>query len=261
MFPRCCLATFLCLALGQVLQAAELPVGEQVEGQPLAAQARRVAEALEYLGEPLPATERQALTAACEARDVGAIQKALDKRCLAGVRISSEKEMTALEGPAPHDLVQQGWRVFLVKVINPTGVKDVDLRTISPNAAPMHVRSPSSPAPKVTSVGEVANRFLEIEMFGKQPLLPTLSGLELEYRILQLYCRDAGRKEAQLGFAMFQMPSPPPMERRTDAPRRGPQQVAATKLGSYLFNSAPAVIVKRSEERRVGKECRYEEST
>lgn len=244
MSPRCCLTTLLFLAFGQILQAAELPVVEKVEGQPLAAQAQRVAEALEYLGEPLPAAERQALTTACEARDVAAIQKALDKRCLAGVRISSEKDLTALEGPAPLDLVQQGWRVFLVKVINPSGLKDAEFRTTSPNAAPLHVRSTSSPAPKVTSVGEVANRFLEIEMFGKQPLLPTLSGLELEYRILQLYCRDAGRKEAQLGFALFQMPSSPPMDRRTDAPRRVPQQMAATKLGSYLFNSAPAVIVK-----------------
>ena len=45
--------------------AQELPVVSGVEGQPLAAQAKRLAEALEFLGEPLPAERRDKLEAAC----------------------------------------------------------------------------------------------------------------------------------------------------------------------------------------------------
>jgi hypothetical protein len=52
-------------------------------------------------------------------------------------------------------------------------------------------------------VGEVNKRFLELMMFNTQPLVRELSGLELEYRILQVYCRDAGRKEASLGFSLW----------------------------------------------------------
>lgn len=48
------------------------------------------------------------------------------------------------------------------------------------------------------------NRFLDAIVFGNQPLKPTLSGLELEYRILQLFSRDAGKREARLGFHVGQ---------------------------------------------------------
>jgi hypothetical protein len=41
-------------------------------------------------------------------------------------------------------------------------------------------------------------------MFDKQPLEPQLSGLSLEYRIVQLYSRDYGRREAQIGFNVGQ---------------------------------------------------------
>jgi hypothetical protein len=214
--------------------AQELPVVSGVEGQPLAAQAKRLAEALEFLGEPLPAERRDKLEAACRAQDVAGIQRLLDDLCLAGVRLASEKEITVLAGPARPALVQQGWRLFLVKVYNPQGITGVELRAVSPQAAPLHVPSSSSPAPQVISVGEVAHRFLDLEMFGKQPLLPTLSGLELEYRILQVYSRDAGRKAAQLGFALHRyQASPKPGERLASSP---PLEL--------VFDCAPAVVVK-----------------
>src|SRR4051812_44430102 len=72
------------------------------------------------------------------------------------------------------------------------------LQADSPNAQAMQRRSTSAPVPKVVSAGEVGKRFLELRMFGSQPLVPGLSGLALEYRLLQIYCRDAGRKEATL---------------------------------------------------------------
>ena len=64
-------------------------------------------------------------------------------------------------------------------------------------------------------------------MFNKQPLKPGLSGLELEYRIIQLYSRDVGRREAMLGFHVGQ----------------GTQDLGFRNSVPLLFNSVLAVEV------------------
>src|SRR6516225_2029606 len=98
--------------------ADELPKIKNVELQPLAAQAKRVADALEFLGSPLAEAERQALA---KASDAVGVQNVLDKHCLAGVRVSDDKppRIETVPGPAKPELAEQGWRVFLVKVENP----------------------------------------------------------------------------------------------------------------------------------------------
>jgi len=45
---------------------------------------------------------------------------------------------------------------------------------------------------------------LDLQAYDKQPLEKELSGLKLEYRILQLYSRDAGKREAKLSFNVGQ---------------------------------------------------------
>ena len=97
-----------------------------VELQPLAAQARRVAEALELLGEPLSGTDMRALELAVEDRDEArgaeAIERVLDRRALVNVTISPESRVSVTRGAARAQLVERGWRVFLVKVRNDAGV-------------------------------------------------------------------------------------------------------------------------------------------
>src|SRR6516225_4041452 len=82
---------------------AELPK-IKVERQPLAAQARRVSEALALLGEPLSDADRQAVLDAATAKDevkaVDTIQAILDRRCLAGVHITADKNLKTQAGPA-----------------------------------------------------------------------------------------------------------------------------------------------------------------
>jgi hypothetical protein len=220
--------------------AAEVPQVTRVERQPLEAQVKRLVQALDLLGAPLSAADRAALqTAQAEKNDanaIAAIQTVLDKHCLARVSLSGARgqkpQIKTHAGPAPTRLAEQGWRVFLVKVENPAGLDKVQLRVDSPNALPVFQRSTGKPDPRVISVGEVGKRFLELRMFDSQPLLPALSGLELEYRLLQVYCRDSGRKEASIGFSLA---------------RPGPQRSAALARGNqvtYLFDSAPAVLVK-----------------
>src|SRR5262245_15472717 len=151
----------LALAVGPT-RAADLPKVKNVELQPLAAQAKRIADALEFLGAPLSDADKKALTAAA---DAVAVQDVLDKHCLAGVRISDVKpfQLQALAGAAKPELAEQGWRVVLIKVLNPQGVDTVELRAESPNALPLHARSSGRPDPKVQSVGEVGKRFLDLQ--------------------------------------------------------------------------------------------------
>lgn len=226
---------FLLTALVRA-SAADLPPVNKVDLQPLAAQVDRLVQALELLGEPLPARERQALAEAAKdkANGVSAIQKILDPHCLAGVMVRGGKGNPTLQtipGPSRPELAEQGWRIFLVKVINEAEVNNLELRAISPNAAPLTRRSSNVPDPKVEPVGVVRNRFLELQMYTGQPLVRNLSGLELEYRILQVYCKDAGRKEADIGFALG-----------TENPKQ-PQRAASATI-PLLFESAPAVLVK-----------------
>jgi hypothetical protein len=80
---------------------------------------------------------------------------------------------------------------------------------------------------KLVSPEESAQRFLDIAVFDKQPLKPKLSGLEVEYRIVRLYSRDAGRREATLSFHVGQ----------------GTQDLGFSSEVPILFESAPAVQV------------------
>ena len=138
------LALLTGLAPAVPARADALPRYADVEFQPLAAQARRVAEALGQLGQPLTPEEKGRLDKALAATDgpagVAAVQEALDPLCLIGVEINPESRVKAVQGPAPARLVRHGWRLFLVKVHNEAGVTAA-LRAESPNAAPLYTRS------------------------------------------------------------------------------------------------------------------------
>ncbi|HEV3082609.1 MAG TPA: CehA/McbA family metallohydrolase [Gemmataceae bacterium] len=231
---RLLLSVVLALLVVPPAPAAELPKVTKVELQPLAAQVQRVADALDFVGNPLPAADKDALRKAAadsdQARAIETIQSVLDKHCLAGVRIGKNNELDVEPGPARAELAEQGWRVFLIKVENAAGLSNVELRPSSPNALPMYRGSSGRPDPKVVSVGEVAHRFLDLMMFNTQPLIRHLSGLELEYRVLQIYCRDSGRKEAQLAFGLW---------RDTDKSK----PLATSNPLAIAIDSLPAVLV------------------
>lgn len=206
-FKTSVIATFaLLIASGAI--AGELPKVSGVEAQPLAAQAKRVVEALGLLGSPLsPAAQTrldQAIANADPAQVVAGIQQTLDPLCLAGVNINAESRVKVAPGEAAPKLIQNGWRVFLVKVHNEPGVT-AELRVSSPNAAKLHKPSTSSAEPAITiKPQDVADRWLDASLYNSQPLEKTLSGLALEYRIIELYSRDVGRREAKLAFDVGQ---------------------------------------------------------
>ena len=176
--------------------AAPLNLVTNVEVQPLIAQVTRVADALAYLGAPLSAEELNQIkgTSGLGAEEaVKRIQGVLDRHALFGVSINPEMRVKVAQGEAKPELDEQGWRVFLVKVENDAGTTAA-LKASSPNAQRLHNSPPE----------DVPNRWCDIATFDSQPLRPTLSGLVLEYRIIQIYSRDAGKREAKLAFNVGQ---------------------------------------------------------
>ncbi len=179
-----------------------------VELQPLAAQVERLTQALDLIGAPLSLDVRcalnEAVAANSEADAVAKIQRALDPLCLATVAITPESRVKVTEGAAPKQLMEQGWRAFLVKVQNEAGVT-AQLRCTSPNAAPLQKRSEGDKNPETAiTPRDVRNRWLDVEAYEGEPMGKRLSGLELEYRLVQLFSRDRGRREAKLTFDVGQ---------------------------------------------------------
>ena len=213
LLPVCSLVALFLLA--PVHAAEPLPVVTRVEWQPLSAQIQRVLEALDYLGVPLVDNDRRALEQISPAAEDAATraQEILDRHCLFFVNINPEMRVKVAAGPAKPELVEQGWRLFLVKVQNEAGATAV-LHATSPHAQRLF----NSPA------ADVPARWLELQMFDAQPLRPALSGLELEYRIIQLYSRDAGQREAKFSFDVGQ----------------GTQDIGFRNETDLLFRCAPA---------------------
>jgi hypothetical protein len=227
------LLVVVCLLFTPTVTAVggQVPIVSDVELQPLQAQAKRVAEALQYLGAPLSAEASEALARALANTDQATatreIQEVFDPLCLALVNINPESRVKVAAGPAAAKLMEQGWRVFLVKIHNEAGVTSA-LRCTSPNAAALYARSSGSPDPKrEIEPGDVLHRWLDVSMFDRQPLSPRLSGLALEYRVLELFSRDAGQREAKLQFDVGQ----------------GTQDLGFRNELSVLFDCRPATNV------------------
>ncbi|MEZ6039968.1 MAG: hypothetical protein R3C20_05645 [Planctomycetaceae bacterium] len=165
----------------------------QVPAQPLLAQVHRLSEALEVVGRPLSEAELDRLaqikSLATDEEVSAAIERLLDPYCLAAVNVAESGPPQVSLGSARTELLEQGWRTFLIKVINRPG-RTGRLFVESPNARPL----PHAPS------DEVDSRWMQISTFEGQPMRANLSGLALEYRIVQVYSRDAGAKTATLEF-------------------------------------------------------------
>lgn len=183
--------------------------------QPLAQHVRRLESALEALGQPLSAAMRQRIDDAIAETDerlaATRLEQALDPLVLVTVDINPESRVKVGEGDAPPELLQGGTRAFLVKVINQAGVTS-PLKVSSPNSGrtykPSWDRDPADPLshnpPDVLTMEDVRNRWAEISIYDKPPMPARLRGLPLEYAILQIYSRDAGRRSAILQFDVGQ---------------------------------------------------------
>jgi hypothetical protein len=205
-----------------------------IEPQPFLAQAMRLQEALSFSGNSLSASDAQRFKKLSDnpltLKTVASIQEILDPYCLNVVTINPEGRVKVDRGLAKAVLVEGGWTSFLVKVNNEAGIT-AKLEAESPNGAkPYH--SPSF-EPRVKkehelTAGQVANRFLEIQIYANRPLQPNLSGLKLEYAVVQIYSKEAGKREAEISYNVGQ----------------GSQDVGFRNSTHILFDVKPSVKVK-----------------
>ncbi len=207
-----------------------------VDRQPLMASVRRVAEALKFSGAPLSDEVTQRLDEINridgDRRAVREVQELLDLLCVAEVHINPESRVKVTAGPVQKELMQHGWRAFLVKVRNEAGINP-ELVADSPQSAPVymhgkHPRQRPATVDKLIDVSEVSDRFLDLSMLKRQPMTEKLSGLELEYRVLLMSSRDTGKREASLSFNIGQ----------------GTQDIGFRNAVPILFHCVPAVAVK-----------------
>lgn len=216
-----------------------------VEPQPFLAAAQRLIEATDYLGTPFSDAEITTLKACIHANDAASVTKAqalLDAHALFHVTITPEQRVKVAAGAAKPILDEAGWRQYLVRVDNEAGVT-AKLAASSPQGKLAYV--PGSPLvaphaqPKDPGEPALPTRWLELQMFEAPPVRPTLSGLAVEYRIIQLYSRDAGKRDATFSFDTGQ----------------GTQDLGFRNEVSILFDCQPARDVKLSILDENGAPC------
>lgn len=215
-------------------ESGTFSIVEQVEAQPLLAHAVRVSEALSFIGNALPNDvqgEIQSLQSkAHNEKTVLKVQELLDPFCLAMVNINPESRVKLAAGPATPIMIQDGWTTYLVKVHNEARITAV-LNPESPNALPLLHGSTGAHRMKeenYLSPGEIDNQFVEMAMYTNRPMKPSLSGLDLEYFLIQFYTREKGKREVKLGFNVGQ----------------GTQDIGFRNTIDFLFDIQPSVKVK-----------------
>jgi len=209
----------------------------EVEGQPLAANIKRLVEAFEYLGSPFPVDTAVGLKAAANDRDAKKLQQLLDPQVLLVVSLNPESRVKVARGPARATLQQAGFTPVLIKVINDSTVTET-LRIKSPQSGPGYagVAALSMSRQDQLQLKENENthgdrdRFLAVEMFSSQPMTARLSGLKVEYAIGLIYSNEAGQREATLSFDVGQ----------------GSQDLGFRSEIPVLFNVRPAIPVMLS---------------
>src|ERR1051325_11095342 len=223
------LPVVLCLCgMAAAQQAAhQHPASAPVPLQPLAQQVRQLEEALNYLGQPLAAAEtrriNEAIGGADEATAVAQLESVLEPHVLLAANINPESRVKVEQGAARPELVEGGTRLFLVKVTNDAHVTAA-LNVASPNAGKVYLPSSGDPAPAMQlTPRESAERWADVTLYQQPPMRRRLSGLALEYVILEIYSRDAGQRSAKISLNVGQ----------------GSQDIGFRKDGTILFTPEP----------------------
>ncbi|MBS0208753.1 MAG: CehA/McbA family metallohydrolase [Planctomycetes bacterium] len=202
------LATF---ALWQTSASAQDVPATPVEGQPLAANLERLAQALDYLGAPLAPETAIALREAGTQRDSLKLQSAIDPHVLFVVQINPESRVKVARGPGPARLQQAGYTPVIVKVINQGDITK-RLRVHSPQSGTPYTgeylstleRQQQTALRSDPGAVDRQGRFLHLEMFTAPPMTTHLSGLEVEYAVALIHASEAGRREATIAFDVDQ---------------------------------------------------------
>ncbi|TWT52185.1 hypothetical protein KOR42_30530 [Thalassoglobus neptunius] len=190
-----------------------------VDGQPLAANVARLIECRQAMGAPFPEDLLIELKAAVQDQESMHIQELLDSEVLLAVHLNPEYRTKVTRGPAKALLTQNGYQLFLVKVVNESTLTE-RLRVSSPQAGNVYSgvsalilqrqqqehlgdSDPQQLSPNRSSDSS-SKRIFQFELFSDPPLTDRLSGLGVEYFLLLAYCSEDGKREATLAFDVGQ---------------------------------------------------------
>jgi hypothetical protein len=183
------------MAAISLVRGGGLPQAPTVEAQPLLLQTERLVEALASVGAPIDSGRLERLQALQQETDDAVItrgvQAELDALSIAAIVVAADGSISARPRGEPVILDENGWRTVLVKVINGGGLTG-QLKLESPHARPI----PHGPA------SEVDDRWMGLSVFSGRPLAPSLSGLGLEYRLIQVYGSRPGSLSGRLELSI-----------------------------------------------------------
>jgi hypothetical protein len=172
-----------------------LPIVEDVEWRPFRDRCRQLLKAINKSPAPLSAEAVRSVRTlldrqADDQREVvRGVQKLLDPHCLLAVNINPESRVKAARGPASVELRQNQETLALIKIHNDGGVTHT-----------LHLSGP-----EIVGAGErEEGRWLEAKLIVDAPFRPKLTGQRLEYRLLRLTPRQAGKREATFQFDVGQ---------------------------------------------------------
>ena len=205
--------------------------------QPFAFKIKALIETLDYLGNPVANSDKINIETAFSKNDnensVQQIQSILDKYCLFNLQINPESRVKVNAGNAKPELYQSGWKTFLIKVENQAGI------TAKLELESEQGKRPYDGGEKIYGFGnsekgikiskaQINDRWIDISIYTQNPMQSSLSGLEVEYFIIQLYSRDAGKRAAKFSFNCGQ----------------ATQDIGFRNEASVLFNCLPSNKIK-----------------
>jgi hypothetical protein len=216
----------------------------------LLASASRAVRQLADLGDPLPA-EVTAQLAKPEAEPEALLRPFV----LVDVRIDELGNAVCTPGAAPPQLVQHGWRSFLVRVENPHRIEG---KLVTTSTGVYGVIDHLSHSARIalrdtlTVVPRIKDAWLNTTIAGPS----ALSGLEVEYKVISLYSREHGVRSAGLWLCVAD-------EHNHHSLSRTPVQVASFRTNledrdfsaSFEFDCASARDIQLDVREPDGRSC------
>lgn len=167
---------------------------QDIEAQPLMEHIRRLVQNLSYIGVPISDKDQQRLNAVMAESEgekrIREIQEIIDPYCLLGIHINAESRVKAHLREGLPIVYEKNWKTYLVKVHNEAGV-----------TAPLQVAHYTHQG-KGNEDDPLFKTDLRSVQRWEGPV--NLTGLELNYAILDIYSRDSGKREATLTFDVGQ---------------------------------------------------------
>ncbi len=207
------------------------------ETQPFIFQAKRIVETLDYLGTPISIADKKIIEETVdrneEEKSIAAIETILDKYALFSVIINPESRVNVKAGIVKPILQQNGWSTFLIRIDNQAGIT-AKLEVLSEQAKRDYDGGEkiygfgNKDESKTLTAKDIADRWMDFSLYTKAPMQATLSGLQSEYFIIQLYSRDAGKRAARFSFNCGQ----------------ATQDIGFRNEVDILFQAIPSAIIK-----------------